>query len=360
MSRTPSAATSGIPQEADVRPVVAVRGRDRSAWLFAAMALVAAVLLFVALDARRRALSEPEGSAGEGPALRDENVPDLVLPNPPAEQVQAQGPWLTPEGRANASRPEAPAAPARASNSYRPAPPPAVTAPPAYYPPAPLIVSQQPEPSIPGVNGPASRSAGAASKAGGAGRVMADRLAHPSDTVPQGTLISAVLETGLDSTGAGQARALVTRDVYGFDGTRLLIPRGSRLYGTYEAGIELGEKRAQISWTRLLRPDGATIALDSPAADPLGRAGVKGKVDGHFFQRLGNALLASTVGFGNALISRRVSPVIVVPGATGQAGIAAPVSNTDIKPTLHIKPGARVSVFVQHDLDFSSLDDEPQ
>ena len=186
------------------------------------------------------------------------------------------------------------------------------------------------------------------------GRIMAARLDNPSMTIPQGTLINAVLETGLDSTGAGYARALVTRDVQGFDGTRLLIPRGSRLYGSYEAGVDQGQKRALIRWTRLLRPDGATINLDSPASDPLGRVGVPGKVNSHFVQRFGNALLNSTVGLGNLLLSRRVTPVVVVPGATGQVPTVS--GNDQIKPTLTVKPGARVSVFVQHDLDFSSVD----
>lgn len=55
----------------------------------------------------------------------------------------------------------------------------------------------------------------------------AGSIANRATTVPQGTLIPAVLETAMNSTGAGFARALVQRDVHGFDGTRVLIPRGS-------------------------------------------------------------------------------------------------------------------------------------
>ena len=50
-----------------------------------------------------------------------------------------------------------------------------------------------------------------------------------------------------------------------------------------------------VQWQTLTRPDGVQIALDSPAADPLGRAGIGGKVNTHFWSRFGNALLQSTL-----------------------------------------------------------------
>src|SRR3546814_16795973 len=65
-------------------------------------------------------------------------------------------------------------------------------------------------------------------------RSRAGSMSNRSTTVPQGTLIPAVLETAFNSTGSGFARALVQRDIYGFDGARVLIPRGSRLIGEYD------------------------------------------------------------------------------------------------------------------------------
>src|SRR5205085_3847359 len=49
------------------------------------------------------------------------------------------------------------------------------------------------------------------------GRTRAGVLANRGTTVAQGTLIPAVLETALDSTRAGFARAIVSRDVRGLD-----------------------------------------------------------------------------------------------------------------------------------------------
>ena len=171
------------------------------------------------------------------------------------------------------------------------------------------------------------------------------------------------METALDSTSPGQTRALVTRDVYGFDGKRLLIPRGTRLYGAYEADVAQGQKRAQIRWTRLLRPDGVTIALDSPAADPLGRAGVEAKVNNHFFGRLGNALIGTAGNIGSALVTRSVAPsspvVVAVPGTTQAATQSISPGSAQIMPTLSVRQGTRITVFVQHDLDFTTVEEAP-
>lgn len=172
----------------------------------------------------------------------------------------------------------------------------------------------------------------------------------------QGTLIPAVLETALDSTRPGQARALVSRDVRGFDGSRVLIPRGSRLFGEYRADLAPGQNRAFVQWTQLVRPDGVTIAIGSPAADALGRAGIKGQVNSHFFERFGAAILQSTLDLGVNLATAQIgdSSVIVVPNPTQQGPQLTPPSQ--VQPTLKVKQGARVTVFVARDLDFTAVE----
>lgn len=186
-------------------------------------------------------------------------------------------------------------------------------------------------------------------------RVHAGRLANPSLTVPLGTIIPAVLETALDSTRAGSLRGLIQRDVHSFDGSRVLIPRGSRLYGNYEGALAEGQNRALVTWTRLLRPDGVTIALDSQASDPLGRAGIRGKVDTKFWQRFGGAILQTVLDIGVGLATRSVGDGVIValPGSTQNVTRVAP---TQITPTLRVKQGTSVSVYVARDLDFSSVE----
>jgi type IV secretion system protein VirB10 len=189
----------------------------------------------------------------------------------------------------------------------------------------------------------------------GGGRVRAGQFANRATTVSQGTLISGVLETALDSTRPGQVRALVSRDVRGFDGSQVLIPRGSRLFGEYRADLQPGQNRALVQWTRLLRPDGVTIAIGSPAADPLGRAGIRGKVDNHFFERFGSAILQTTLDIGSAVATRQLSgPTVVVVPNGAQAALAPLLAGRrQIQPTLRVGQGARVTVFVARDLDFT-------
>ncbi|OJU14585.1 MAG: type IV secretion system protein B10 [Sphingomonas sp. 66-10] len=193
---------------------------------------------------------------------------------------------------------------------------------------------------------------------GTAARVSAGTIANRATTVPQGTLIPAVLETAFNSSRAGFARALVQRDVRGFDGTKVLIPRGSRLIGEYRSDATSGQKRALINWTRLIRPDGVTIAIGSPATDPLGTGGIKAKVNSHFFERFAGAILQSALDVGVTLAARSVdSSVLVLPGALQGGGAGAGVRTPNqIPPTLSVRQGTSVSVFVARDLDFTEVE----
>jgi type IV secretion system protein VirB10 len=188
-------------------------------------------------------------------------------------------------------------------------------------------------------------------------RRRASRSVNRATMVSQGTLIAAVLETALDSSQPGLARALVSRDVKNFHGSKVLIPRGSRLFGTYDGQIAAGQNRAQVQWTRLVRPDGVNIAIDSPAADRLGRAGIKGRLNSHFFERFGGALLQSSIDIGTAVATRGISNdgvIIAFPQAA--QGATWQLIGQPPKPTLTVKAGTRITVFVFRDLDFTDVE----
>jgi type IV secretion system protein VirB10 len=150
---------------------------------------------------------------------------------------------------------------------------------------------------------------------------------------------------------------MVTRDMRGFDGTKVLVPRGSRLIGEYNSGTVMGQSRALVIWTRLIRPDGVTIELSSPATDSLGRGGLEGKVDRHFFQRFGGAVLLSLLSIGGSAIADSNDTTVVIAGA--QAGTTAATSalggGESIKPTVTVPQGTPLRVFVNQDLDFSGV-----
>lgn len=88
--------------------------------------------------------------------------------------------------------------------------------------------------------------------------------------VAQGTMIRGVLETAVQSDLPGMVRAVVSENVWSFDGRRILIPAGSRLVGEYKSSLTRGQTRVFVVWTRLLRSDGVSVQLGSNGTDDLG------------------------------------------------------------------------------------------
>lgn len=188
---------------------------------------------------------------------------------------------------------------------------------------------------------------------------QAQRMSGLDRLVPQGAIIGAVMETALNSDLPGFARAIVQRDVLSFDGSAVLIPTGSRIIGKYQSGIARGASRVFIIWTRLIRPDGVSVTLASPGIDEIGRGGVPGKVNRHFLQRYGGAILLSvlTGGLNVAAASASGGGGTVVVGTASEASALATqaAADLDIPPTITTPQGALVRIFVAQDLDFSAV-----
>ena len=176
--------------------------------------------------------------------------------------------------------------------------------------------------------------------------------------IPQGAVIPAVMETAINSDLPGLARAMVTRDIKSFDGSTVLIPRGSRVIGQYKSGVAQGASRVFVIWTRVIRPDGVSIQIASPAADPLGRGGLEGKVDRHFFSRFGGSILMSVLNAGVAAVGNARSTSQIYIGSAAQAatlaGAVTPIDNK-VSSTIQTSQGAPVTIFVARDLDFSGV-----
>jgi len=348
-------------REEGIRPVVALPRRGASGLVIGIGIAVAALLLFFVLNARRQTATQPPvtargvdtGTAPPPPLY----VPPAPVPAPPLPVTVAPPP----------ARPlPVVVAQPRPSPPPPPAPPVYIQQPPPFQPPAPparssnspaLVIDTTSAPPTPPPGAGAQQAAVDAQALGGqqgGGRVKAGVFANRGWTVAQGTLIPAVLETAFDSTRPGFARAIVSRDVRGFDGARILIPRGSRLTGEYRSDIQPGQKRALINWTRLIRPDGVTIALASPASDTLGRGGVSGHYNSHFWERFAGAILQSALDVGVNLASRAASSSVVValPGST-QTLAPQLLQSARIVPTITVPAGTSLSVFVARDLDFS-------
>jgi type IV secretion system protein VirB10 len=179
--------------------------------------------------------------------------------------------------------------------------------------------------------------------------------------VPQGAMIPAVLETAIDSDLPGSVRAVVSRDVRGFDGSQVLIPRGSKLIGQYKSAAAIGQTRAFVVWSRLITPTGVSVDIGSPATDPLGRGGLSGESDSHFFRRFGASIMLSVISAGLEAVAHsgsNNSNTALIIGSPAQASHMADIAlqkQIDIPTTIRVKPGASVQVFVARDLDFSGV-----
>lgn len=238
--------------------------------------------------------------------------------------------------------------------------------------PALVIDLSQPDPTA-GPTGPAVQSiAGAiagdalsgnerfAARFGGGAPAQARPMPNPSMTVPQGAIIAGVLETAINSDLPGYVRAIVSRDILSFDGANVLAPRGSRLIGQYRASSDLGQSRAFVMWTRLVRPDGVAVDLNSPGADALGRGGLEGETDRHFLRRFGGAILLTLLGGAASSVGDGDTIIVAAARGGGDAASAALSEEIGVPPTIRITQGTPIRIFVTRDLDFSGVTDRAQ
>ena len=110
-----------------------------------------------------------------------------------------------------------------------------------------------------------------------------------------GTVIPALLVTGLNSDLPGYMIAQVSENVFDCEtGQIVLIPQGSRLFGEYSSQVVFGQKRPMIRWQRLIFPDGSTLELEGmPGTDKSGYSGFKAQVNNHFMPMFLNAVMYS-------------------------------------------------------------------
>jgi type IV secretion system protein VirB10 len=194
----------------------------------------------------------------------------------------------------------------------------------------------------------------------GAGRAevrQAEIIANPGNTLVQGTLIEAALETAISTDLAGNVVAQVSHDVWSFDMSRVLVPRGSKLYGRYDSDVGLGQRRVLIAWDRLVTTDGQSVELAAYGTDRVGRSGLQGKVRTHFLKRFGSAALISIIGAAPAVAAANVDDTAtadvvkdVGDGLTDSLGTVLGEYLT-IAPTITVNQGTVVLIRVDADIE---------
>ncbi len=188
---------------------------------------------------------------------------------------------------------------------------------------------------------------------------QAEVIADPAHTVMQGTLIEAALETAISTDLAGNVSAIVSHDVWSFDMSRVLIPRGSRLFGRYDSEVDAGQRRVLIAWDRLVTTDGQSVTLAAYGTDRIGRSGLPGTVRNHFLQRFGTAALISLIGAVPTLAADKYAANEVASDTAenvgtdlGEAVNTVMADYLSIPPTISVNQGAVVMIRVDADLAF--------
>ena len=175
--------------------------------------------------------------------------------------------------------------------------------------------------------------------------------------LPKGAFIDCTLETAIDSSLPGMTTCILAADTFGVDGKVVLLERGTKLIGETRGQVQQGSARVFVLWTEARTPTGVVVPLDSPGADELGRSGLPGEVNRHFWERFGAAMLISIVDGAVQTAATRNSGGSVIVDPSASQGVMTEVlkGTVNIAPTVTKKNGDRIQVLVARDVDFRSV-----
>ena len=135
------------------------------------------------------------------------------------------------------------------------------------------------------------------------------RLQDLEYTIATGKVIEGVLETAINSESPGAVRAVVSVDVLGEMGDYVLIPRGSRLYGSYTTATSTVQTRILLTWNKIIRPDGLVVSMTADTYDQSGKKGLEGDIDTRYGELFRNALLYSFITLGTAVAVEKIAGI---------------------------------------------------
>ena len=188
------------------------------------------------------------------------------------------------------------------------------------------------------------------------GQAQARTLPDRNFLITAGSFIPCVLQSAMDSSQPGYVSCIVPRNVYSDNGRVVLMEKGTKIVGEYQGGLNRGQYRLFVLWTRAVTPRGIAIDVASPATDALGRGGMDGRVDNFFWQRFGTALLFSLVEdaatVGAEAVGNSASNTTRVPSDAASTILQ---QNGQIRPVLRKNQGEDVGITVAQDFDFSTV-----
>jgi type IV secretory pathway VirB10-like protein len=189
----------------------------------------------------------------------------------------------------------------------------------------------------------------------------------PLHRLLEGTIIETVLTNRLGGGVAAPVNCLITTPVYSHDGQYVLIPAGSRVLGETKPVQGLGDTRLAVAFNRLALPDGRTYRLDQfMGLNDIGDAGLRDQVNQHYRSTFGaSAAVGLITGFtqylGSVGLNRGAGDrTVVIAGNVGDATAQATAETMNRflnrLPTITIREGHRVKVYLTSDLELPPYD----
>lgn len=196
---------------------------------------------------------------------------------------------------------------------------------------------------------------------------QASALRNPDTLLVRGTYLRCVLETRIITDVQGFTSCLVTEPVYSINGRTLLLPKGSKILGSYGGG-PIGD-RVSVIWDRITTPNGLDVAMSSPGVDALGGAGHPGDYSAHWGGRIASALMISLLADAFQYAAAENGPQTTT---VGQGGVVqqSPYESATARslerlandalsqrrrPTVTLHQGMVVNVYVAKDVDFAAV-----
>jgi type IV secretion system protein VirB10 len=184
----------------------------------------------------------------------------------------------------------------------------------------------------------------------------------PTLMMTRGRAIPCTVIPAIDTTLTGIVTCVTAEDATGADNRVSLMDRGTLCTGQQGGGVIRGQSRVGIIWQLCETPQHVRVPLESVAADSLGRPGIPGIVDNHFWDRFGAAIALSLISdIGPYLVATRQggsnNTTIAFPAITGPQEVMTEAlkSTVGIPPTITASQGTQVLIYLAGDVDFRDV-----
>ncbi len=216
----------------------------------------------------------------------------------------------------------------------------------------------------------------------GVGAIVSSWPVDMSRVILKDKAIPAVIVRSVDSRFSDvPVTAIVERHVYAEQGRNILIPAGSRVIGKMSQGDNGGKvAKMEITWERLIRPDGGAFSFAATSGDAQGRGGVAAYLDDQLINKYGKPVMTSVVtsAISYMMAANDDYQADLESGTSSQSSKSQAANDarenfidamdrifqnliqeaTEIPNVVFVPSGTRVTIFSNQDLWLRSEDDD--